>query len=442
MRELKPVPSAASRSRSGAVVRGGLGGVGTRLITLVGLFILTPVTLQRAGLTTYGLFVALTALTSFLSFSDLGLANALMTRLTAARARADRAVAVAALTNTLALLTFIGAVLAGAGVAMALAIPWEEVLNAPAEDGGALTSAAVVLAVCLGLGIPAGIATKVYMGLLQTATASIWTMTSALTSAVIVAYVAGNPGALPLMVAAQAGVPAIFGLAALLVSMRRNDLLGLDKRTLGLAQTLGLLRVGRLFVFLQAAVVLSYQLDALIVIRLLGPQEAAIYATTLKFISLPLGLATFVFAPLWPAFAEAKQNGDKVWVRTAYRNATRLGLALALIAAPLWLLLGQASVLAWTGGLVTAPPLLVLAGALWIATNLLNQPQAMLLNGLHVERLQVVTVSLTVIANVVLSVGLTMRLGLSGPLLGTVVSLALLTVLPSGLWIRRHLRVA
>jgi O-antigen/teichoic acid export membrane protein len=407
---------------------------------MMALFVLTPVTLQRAGLTTYGLFVALSAFAGLLAFSDLGLANGLMQRLSVARATGDRTVAVSALTNTLALLSFIGVVLAGAGAAIALQVPWSETFNAPASREDDLTQAAVVIAVCIGLGIPAGIATKVFMGLLQPATGSLWTMAATVSSGGLVALAAGGRNALPLMVAAQVGVPSLFGFLALAVAVRQNSLLGFDRRTLQIRPTLALMRDARLFVFLQVAVVLSYQVDALVLVRLLGPEEAAVFATTIKFISLPLGLATFFFFPLWPAFAEAAESGDLAWIKKNYYRAIRSGLLISVVAAPACMVFGQPLVTLWTRGLVEPPLLLIAAGAVWIMLSLYSQPQSMLLNGLHVEGLQLKTVSLTVVANLILSVLLTMQIGVSGPLLGTIISLFLLTTLPSTLWVSRHFK--
>lgn len=403
-------------------------------------FALTPITIERAGLTTYGLFAALTSFTALLSFSDFGLANALMVRLAAARASQDRAAAVGALTNTLILLSAIGLLFASAGIALSMYVPWSGLLNAPPTRESELQLSAVVIAACIGIGVPAGVATKIYFGLQQAATASVWTTAAAITSAGTVALVADGSGSLPLMVAAQVGLPSIFAFFSLIVVVRRNELLGVAHGAIALRSTVSLLKTGRLFVVLQLAAIISYQLDVLIVVRLLGPEEAAVVAVTMKFLMLPLGLASLFFLPLWPAFAEARQVSDLRWVCKAYRRASLTGAIAGLFAAPLCLLFGQKLVRVWTDGLVDPPVLLIAAGALWILVGLYNQPQSMLLNGLHVEGFQLKVVSITVAANLALSIVLAGSIGLSGPLIGSVLSLSFLTILPSEVWIRRFFR--
>ncbi len=426
-------------SRTAALVRGGSIGALARLVTMGSGFLLTPITLARAGLLDYGLFAALTAFSGLLAFTDLGLSNGLMAQLSQARAAEDRRAATASVTNALAMLSLMGLAVAVLGVVCSQLLPWTELLNAAATREEELRKAVLVLAVSLAIGLPGGLAMKILFALLRPATANVWGAGGALASALLVALAAGASRPLPWMVAAQVAVPGLLGLAALTVLCRRDPFVNLNLRLLRWSAGVSLLKAGRVFVFLQLAAVLSYQIDAIVLARLLGPTEAGVFATTMKLIALPLGLSTLFLTPLWPAFADARNRGDIAWVRTTYARAVRVGLLFGIGTALALLLTGRWLVEQWTQGQVSPPRELVWAGAAWVVVYMVNQPQAMLLNGLHVEGFQVRTVSVTVAANLALSVVLTQAVGVSGPLLGTVISQVLFTLLPTTFWLRRRL---
>jgi O-antigen/teichoic acid export membrane protein len=426
-------------SRSAALLRGGSVGVAARVITIGSGFILTPITLARAGLSDYGLFAALTAFSGLLAFTDLGLSNGLMAQLSRARAAEDRHAATSSITNALAMLVLMGLCLAALGAACSQLAPWADLLNAAPEREPELSRAVLVMSVSLAVGLPGGLAIKILFALLRPATANVWGAGGALVSSLFVAVAAGLARPLPWMVAAQVAVPGLTGLVALLWLWRREPFVGFDLRLLRLTAGANLVKAGRVFVFLQFAAVLSYQIDVIVVARLLGPTEAGVFATTMKLIAVPLALSTVFLTPLWPAFADASNRADMVWIRTTYGRAIRIGLLFGVSVAAALVLTGGWLVEQWTQGQVSPPRELIWVGAIWVVAYMVNQPQAMLLNGLHVEGFQVRTVSVTLAANLVLSVLLTRAVGVSGPLLGTVISQVLFTLLPTTFWLRRRL---
>ena len=116
-------------------------------------------------------------------------------------------------------------------------------------------------------------------------------------------------------------------------------------------------------------------------------------------------------------------DGDLEWIQNAYpksgprRSGSRpsgLHRVSVLMVRPL--------VHVWTRGIVHAPyHSLTIALSAWLIVYLINQPQAMLLNGLHEERFQLkITAATVLVPTSAFSIWLTYMVGVSGPIWGTV----------------------
>jgi len=169
------------------------------------------------------------------------------------------------------------------------------------------------------------------------------------------------------------------------------------------------------------------------------PTDVTTFTATARLTAAPIALAAFFFTPLWPAFSDASARRDEVWIKAAFRRATIGGLLVMVVPAAVLVVVGTRLVGAWTRGLAQPPQALLIASAIWLIVYAVNQPQAMLLNALHVVRWQLWCASLTVVANVALSIYLTMHVGVSGPLWGTLASQVALTLVPTTIFIRRVL---
>ena len=96
----------------------------------------------------------------------------------------------------------------------------------------------------------------------------------------------------------------------------------------------------------------------------------------------------------------------------------------------------------WVGNQVHPTLLLLLALGIWTVMNSFNGPIAMLLNGASIIRFQVITALLMGIVNLVVSILLTLALGVSGVVWGSILGQLLCVIIPSGFYIRRILRKA
>ncbi len=426
-------------------VRGGITGSAGRGLALLLSLIVTPVAINRAGSTTYGLFAALTAFATLLAFSDFGIGNGVIRELVAVRAKAlsapgDAAGRAAAaeepITATaLLLLIVLGIAVAAIGVAAAFVLPWRALLNAPSTDTTSLRYGVIAVAVCTGCAVPGAFAQKIYLARQRSAQAGLWAAAAGVAASVALFVVVLGSHHLPLMVVAVLGTPAAVGIAALVwLAHTRAVSFKTDQISLAVAKTL--IKSGRLFAVLQFVAIMNFEIDNLIVARVLGPTKVTQFAATSGLFAIPLALAAMFFTPLWTAFGDAVALQDIEWIRRAYRRSTLTAMRVLVPTAALLVVLGRPAVHAWTRGAVHAPLSLIIALALWLVVYGFNQPQAMLLNALHAERFQIWGASANLVVNFSLSILFTMQFGVSGPIWGTLAA-QLCVVVATTLYLRR-----
>lgn len=179
------------------------------------------------------------------------------------------------------------------------------------------------------------------------------------------------------------------------------------------------------FLALQLIGLLSYNIDSLIIAYFLGPPDVSTYSIALKIYSIPGIVAGFFYSGLWAAYADAERRSDFEWIIRTFKRSLMLGcffvtgltIALIFLNPFLFQLLSR--------GLVSSDYLLVAGMAFFAVFSAAGGAIASLSNGLNLLKPQIVISSFAMLVNVSLSLALVKPLGTSGPVWGTVISLAL-----------------
>ncbi len=240
------------------------------------------------------------------------------------------------------------------------------------------------------------------------------------------------------MVLAMAGAPIVAtGInAVVLFGIRRPWLL--PRMNIVSNSTLQkVLKTGFLFLVLQIAGAVGYQSDNFVISHFLGASYVPQYAVSMKLFMLVPLLIGFVLSPLWPAYGEAIARHDVPWIRKTFPASLKLALSLNLTAAMLLLFFGSTIIHLWVGSSVNPPFILLLGLALWTALNGLGGPIAMLLNGTNTIGIQVICASSMAISNIAVSIFLVGRIGVAGPIYGTVITWTVFNLIPYLIYIPR-----
>ncbi len=412
-----------------------------RLVSMAGTLITLPLVLHYLGKSAFGLFSVTTTLASLLAFSDLGLGNGLITSLAEARGRQDLARQRGLVSSAVFLLVLIALVL---GALVAAAVPlldWAALLGAPAELKGEARNAIAVFFACFLVGIPASVGQKIHFAFQEGFVANLWSLGGAVvTIAATVACIA-REASLPWLVFATIAPTSLGYLAnTAYLFARSHPELRPSLRAVGRSEVGALGSSGALFFVLATSGAVANQTDTLVLSSILGPAAVTTYVVPLRLFTLPLTAAGFLLIPLWPAYTDARARGDGAWLSRTLRRSMTLTGALTVSSAIFLLVFGQHLIRLWVGDQVHVPQSLLVVFAIMTAVNCLQGPVAMFLNGMGIVRFQVVTSILAAVVNLGLSIVLTHRLGVSGPMIATLAATAVCSTVPSLVFTRRLLR--
>lgn len=401
--------------------------------------VVIPMVLNHLGSERFGVWATVTSFVMLLSFADMGIGNGLMTAVSQASGRGDkdelRRLATAGVLSTGAL----GLLMVAASIFICPLAPWARWLNVAGESAGEVAPAITVLGVCLGLSIPAGVATRIETGLQRGFVSSALQVAGAVLSlaATIVAVRLG--AGLPWLVGAAVGAPALALAINSLVffTWRRPDLrparADFSRPTLA-----SLLRIGLLFFALQLALALGAWTDNIIVSRLMGPVAVTQYAIPARLYGLISMLVILATGPLWPAYGEAMSRGDHAWARRTLTGTMKLSLLGAAGAAVALSFLVQPILDVWVGGRVQPSGLLIAGLGLAAVVESWRATVVMFLNGSAVVHLQLaVDLSFAVIC-IAIRIVLVSAIGLAGIPLGAVAAFVITTLIPYTRYLRRR----
>jgi O-antigen/teichoic acid export membrane protein len=413
-----------------------------KIISMATGFISVPLVIGYLGSERYGMWVTMSSLVTALGPLDLGIGLGLLTILADANGRGDRDTARRAVATSLSLLCTIALVAMLVFLAVYALVPWPRIFNvqtaAAATEAG---PAAAVLFASFAIGLPLGIIGLIQLAHQSNYISSAWAIAGNLGSLAAIIIVIQFRAGLPVLVVALTGVSLLAALlnGAVLFKVqwpwlrpRRRDV---DPKLIR-----PLMHTGGLFVILQIASIVGYQLDNFVIAQIMGAKSVAEYSIPAKLFGLAPTLLSFALTPLWPAYRESLARGDRAWVSRTLRRSLILAGAVNIPIAIFLIIAGPWVIHLWVGSYVHPTFTLMLGLGIWLAMNTLNGPLSMLLNGANEIGYQAVCAILMAIGNVTISIVLVYHIGVSGAVWGSVIAQFLFFMVPSAWFVPRLMR--
>jgi O-antigen/teichoic acid export membrane protein len=413
-----------------------------RLVALAVALAAVRLTINYLGASRYGLWMTVTSITAFLAFSDFGVGNALINRMSAAFSSGDRVNSPREVSSAVTLLGAVGAAVLVIGAGLLTILPWARIYNVSGLAAAEAGPATFALIACFALVLPLGLVQKIQLGFQDGAVSNIWAVVgSVLSLALLLVCLAMRLG-LPWVVLAMAGGPVIalvlnwiqeFGFSRPWIRPRR-DLV--DLRT-----GIGLARTGLLFLGLQLAAAVAFSTDNIIAAQLLGPVAVAQYSVTQRvFMAVP-ALVSVAAVSLWPAFGEAVVHSDRGWIRRTLVRSSLYAVGLTAVGS-LVILAASRPVFSFLIGPALVPSLALTIGfSVWAVLYAFGSVVSMLLNAANVLVFQLITASLMAATSIALKIELGRSFGVAGIIWGTVIAYSLLSVLPILIYLRHRRRI-
>lgn len=420
----------------------GISGVGFRLLNMAVLLLTTPVLVRSLNDASFGMFVTITALTSYLALSDLGVGAGLLTVLGRASGVGDRRLMSRIVVDAGWLMLAAGFVVALAGLGVSIVVDIPGLLGAPPGQESEALAAYRIFVAAFAMGIPLALGGRIQSALQQGAEGAFWLSMTTSLSAAAAAIAARASHSLVVTMVASAGMMVAVSLGQTTSALRQHRWIwaaGLRFRRT--EARLLFASSGWLFV-LQIAAVIAFQTDLLVVSAILGANQAAVFNGVLRAFSLVSLVTTALASQFWPAAAEALGSSDYEWVRRTHRGLIWRLPVLSALGGCFLIVFGRMLIGWWLGPSLVPPLSALVAFALWTTYSSFVLPYTHLLNAAGILRPQAFLGVLMAAVNLALSVCFTAAVGLAGPTLGSLVAHACVALIPTIVLARGALRRA
>ena len=426
-------------SRYGRIVQAVWSGSVARVVSCGITLVSLPLAVRYLGAERYGVWATITTTAVWINLLDLGIANTLTNNISRAYALDDKRAAARAFTNALVLTAGMAGV---AGLASAMLFPhvnWSRLLNVSPKVSAAEVKYTAAAAVALTLlALPCNLIGKVLAGYQELHR----------NNYAICAGALGSLCGLGLGIALHVSMPALFVMSVGCMTDASVVMLVLvtafQKRWLlprpSLIQVYAmreLLHSGSSFFLIQVAAVIVFSSDNLIVSHYLGASEVTPYSITWRVVGFVALLQSLFFPALWPAYAEAYAKRDYGWIRRTFAITMTGTVTLNLFCVTVLLACGRNLIRLWAGSAAVPTWPLLVAMSIWALVNGFMSVESCLLAALNRIREQAVLSIVAAGLNVVLSVMWVRQIGSLGVIGGTIVSYAVVLVIPQTLIVRR-----
>lgn len=419
-------------SRLTSIFKGGASSILQKSCALLISLISLPLTVRYLGPQQYGIWVTISSMVVMLSVMDLGIANTLTNMISRCFARDDRAGAQRYYATAYWISTIIAL---GLGILAYILWPhvkWGSLFKTtdPVLSHEISLCVAIALAFFL-VGLPLNLVKRVLGGYQQTQITNYVNLLSNFTSLAAILLVIKLHGSLPMLMLMYS-CSLLVGTLLLNLWVNFWDRPWILPTPAAVDRTAirGLLGSGLGFLLLQIAGLIVFNSDNLVISHYLGAVDVVPYSVTWKVAGYASVLQAAVFPSLWPAYSEAYERGDYVWVRKAFWTGSRLAMGTVTVAIFCLAVFGRPLIRWYVGSAAVPTEMLLIAICGWTLMSTAMDLEACFLAAINRVRLQGFLSIIAAAINLWLSIYLVKRIGSLGVVLGTIISYTIVLVGP------------
>jgi O-antigen/teichoic acid export membrane protein len=388
-----------------------------------------PLLLDILGTESYGIWLTLLSITSWISIMDIGIGNGLRNKLTESLATNDLEKArkyVSTAYVSLALIMLLPFLLA------VLILPFvniQTLLNTTIDSRTLLLTMLITVSSTV-LSFVLSLVNQILFALQKNALIAI---PSLFLSAALIAILYLLPHYTTIGLTQIATIYAILNIASLVMFtvyvFNRWPYLRPTIKAYEKSYVNDILSLGFRFFLIQIAGIIIFSTDNFIITKLFGPELVTSFNVTFRlfnFISMALAI---IMTPFWSAYTEAYAKKEYNWIKNRIRVMNLSMLPLAIILAMLTYY-HDALVNLWVGNKIATPQALPIFMAFYVLVSAWNNIFAFFLNGISRTREQLITSIIAMIMNIPLSIFLAKNLGfgVNGIILASLVCLFIFAI--------------
>ena len=421
------------------ILRTVLVSMATRGFSIIASLLTVPLVLHHVGHERYGIWMAGIAVSTLFTMADGGVTKGLIGEVAKAHGAGDRARVRVLIASGMAATLMILALFLAVMFLVVSNINWTWAFNLSDASMGR-EAAAVITTICLcyALSFPPTVIREARLGLLQGASVNAWDL-----AGVILAFggllVAIKFGAgLAMIAAIWAGTPVLVRSISAIIFLagQGRDLLP-TWRDVEPRVGRAMIASGGVFMLYTLTQALSVQSDQVLIARFVGAAAVTDYAVVQRLFNQPQVLVMLGLAAQWPAYGEAMGRGDSEWIRRHFLKSLMGYGVFAVVTSGALALFCNPILKVWVGGVVTAPPSLIIAMAICSVVATVANVFAFFFMSLGLHRRLIVAQIVMIGVSLPLSLLLIPKLGAGGAVVAMALGYLVAHVVPGLLTLNR-----
>lgn len=394
-----------------------------RVLQLAITFITIPLILHALGAAPFGIWGAVTSLSWLGGMLDLGLGAALITLVAQGMVTQNFTLVRDHMAAGIIGSAIIGAVLAVVG---SLAVYFTVIDSSE-------RIAFIIAIIGLGLNVPLSMANNVRIGLQKSYVAASWDIVQTiLVLGGVLLATSAHEGVLVMVGVSYGGMILASALSTLHLWWTYPELRP-QKRILSWDIWRPVLAKGGLLAGISIAVGLSYALDNVLTLTLLGPLASARMAIAMRIGIYAISILNVLTQPLWPAFTDADGRGEYHWIRHTLLLGTGAMILACLIGGAILVSFGEDFLHSWLHSDLGINTDLLWAIAIWIFILSVPRIAGLFFNAMSLLKFHLLVCALTSVLALILKYVCATHFGIIGILLSTPISW-LIVLWPTFIW--------
>ena len=424
------------------ILRGIFSGLLGRGVAVIVSFVSVPLTVRYLGAERYGAWVTISTAMAWIALADFGLSSSLTNAVSEGYASGNREQARSFVASAFWSLGGVAVLLSVVFFAVWRFVPWARVFNvhstqAQEEIGLAAATAFATFVISF----PFSIIPRIYGAYQETAVANGWAAAGSVLSLVALVLATRLRGGLVFLILAVSGAALLTSVISAVWLFRYSKpwlFPTLDRVKWPAIKQLTSL--GGMFFVIQIAGVLLFQTDNLIIAHYLGAAAVTPYSVAWRLFTYTAVFQILAMPSYWPAYAEAFARGDREWIRHSFRLNFGFTLVSTFALALPLVLFGRWIIQKWAGSAaVPSNGLLVWMGVWSLISGAMASQACLLASSGRVKRQAIYSVAAAGV-NLVLSIILVQKMGVTGAIIGTIGAYLTRVVVPQSLEVEHAMR--
>ena len=388
--------------------------------------IIVRLTLDYLGQENYGIWVTLASVLTWFGYLDFGLGNGLRNKLAEAFAKDDLHLARVYVSTTYAVFSSALIIIYLIFLLIYRNIEWTRIFNASARLEDELSTLAFYVFTFFTINFILKLITFIVTADHKPALNGVFSLaTNFLTVLLIYFLIKIHPSSLLYLGAGSALIPVLVFLAVSVFLFRtKYEKITPSFKLIKLKYSKELIGLGFQFFIIQAASLIVFATDNVIIIQIFGPKDVTTYNVAYRYFNyIPIIFYT-ILTPFWSAYTDAYVKEDLAWIRNAIKKIFHAWILLSFVVL-IMIIIADYVYSIWLGSKIDVPFMLtILMGLFAIVTNW-NNMFAYFINGVGKIRLSLYYAIFVGIINIPLSIFLAKytSMGITGVIAATIICL-------------------